>query len=196
MDKNELDTIDKKIELIRENILKVVGNPSLTIDAKRELIEIKEEQAKQLLDQKIELGWTNRRADNLILIEFQKLKEGITKGEFDQQYNLSGQPESDKLGRFSSEIPENDKQYKHLRKIAELFDKRDKIENYLLAQCIKPTIRNGSKYTKLSKSLYQQHKASYDKQIKNRFRTFNRFLKPLGYKVKFRSKTSIIEIIL
>lgn len=95
-------------------------------------------------------------------------------------------------------IPVKDRNYKTLVKMLNLFIQNRSKENYNtpnyeLYSCIQPTIRNNRyKVVKTSKKTYLDNKVEYDTKIKNRIRTLRKFLKPIGYTVKFRSHFSEI----
>lgn len=120
----------------------------------------------------------------------------VVQPEFDQIHNkYKNQEQTDKIisgtSKLITQLPEGGK-YKVVRKMATLFDKENKVKNYLLARCINPTAPQNGKRRKLGINDYKNSKTSYDKEIKNRFRILKKYWKLLGCTVKFRSESSEI----
>lgn len=101
-------------------------------------------------------------------------------------------PNKEKL--LLATVPSNDKQYKVAKKMLnELLSNNMQAQNYLLAQCITPTIV-GSNYKRHRFRLgdYKSDKTAYDVRIKNCFKTIRKRIKHLGYTVKFNAQFSEI----
>ncbi len=81
--------------------------------------------------------------------------------------------------------------YKEVRKIATQMIRNKKVENWILARCITPSLldrRNNKR--KLSRSDYSNSKEDYNKKIKNRLDTINGKWENLGHKIKFHADFS------
>ncbi|MEX0617022.1 MAG: hypothetical protein WD231_04425 [Candidatus Woykebacteria bacterium] len=89
-------------------------------------------------------------------------------------------------------VPDNRK-YTDVRKMLTLFSKNGlRADNYLLAQCIEPTVKlTRKKRFKLTKGYYEDNDKKYKSQIRNRFRTINRLIGPKKF-ARFHSGYSEI----
>lgn len=97
-----------------------------------------------------------------------------------------GQEESDK-DRLFEELPKNGK-YKEARKIAKQLLTNRKVDNWILARCITPTLRHGAnKRRKFGRNDYRNDKESYNSQIQNRLDTINKKWEGLNYCAKFHA---------
>jgi len=96
--------------------------------------------------------------------------------------------------QLENAIPKG-KKYKILKRMARLFDKYHRVENYKLTQCSNHKIRNfKGKLKTISKKEYGYKKTYYDQEIRNRFKILNRYWKFLGYKSHYRKKISFLSV--
>lgn len=85
--------------------------------------------------------------------------------------------------------------YKVPRKIAELFQSKDEIDNFYLAKCLKIKLQQNNKTVVLTKTRYKANKEKYDRQIKNCLRTIRKKWKPLGYSIQYRKeKSKVVQV--
>lgn len=79
---------------------------------------------------------------------------------------------------------------RELKKMLKVFEANQTPHNYLLAKSITPYVSTGTKSRKLNKLDYLKNKANFDKKIKNRFKTLNKYIKPQGLVIQFTSERS------
>lgn len=82
---------------------------------------------------------------------------------------------------------------RELKKMLEVFEANQTPHNYLLAKCITPYVSTGTKSRKLNKQDYLKSKANFNKKIKNRLRTLNKYIKPQNLVIRFRGDRSEIR---
>ena len=89
-------------------------------------------------------------------------------------------------------IPEKNRKYKNARGVASLLLGSDRVDNWLLAQRLNPTILSISvnKRRKFYKRDYLSKKGYYNQQIKNCLRTLKKLWNPLSCTIKFRPNYS------
>lgn len=89
-------------------------------------------------------------------------------------------------------IPERNRKYKNARRVASLLLGSDRVDNWLLAQRLNPTILSISvnKRRKFYKRDYLSKKGYYNQQIKNCLRTLKKLWNPLSHTIKFHPSYS------
>lgn len=89
--------------------------------------------------------------------------------------------------RLLEELSLNGK-YKVARKIAKQLLTNRKVDNWILARCITPTLRHGAnKRRKFGRNDYLNDKENYNSQIQNRLDTINGKWEDLNYCAKFHA---------
>ena len=89
-------------------------------------------------------------------------------------------------------IPKGRK-YKVIRKMARLFNMERKVDNYRLARCVMPVVRNQrGTYIKFRKKDYDAKKSYYDTKLKNHFKVARKYWKRIGYTVRFHGEYSCV----
>jgi hypothetical protein len=126
------------------------------------------------------------------LLEFKKLSDKkLTDAKIDLTFYRNKIKIADEIRRqggkkdLLSSIPKNGK-YKVLRRMAKVFQGKNEVPAYLLAQCVRPTL-NGRKFTKKD---FNNNKRFYKTKIKNRLES----LTPLiGFQIKSRGNKYVLE---
>ena len=185
--------MDSKIKTILDAKLKQID-----IELEQELIRIGEEYSRR----GIPGSGLHLRAQGLAKIKASAKKEEI-KAELEQKLEQSETDIKQSLHLANTSYDKQDakinfdvrnitiprgRKYLVTRKMAKLFENKQKVDNYLLAACITPTLRAQNRYRKFKKADYDKKK--HGNQIKNRFRTLRKFLKPLDCTVEFSGQFS------
>jgi len=190
-DNSDLEALDKKIDVIHKDVLEIIESTNLTVEAKKNIIEFKSQQIKDLLDRKTEAGWTDIRGKNLIILGLESLKEGLDTGHERKLYEVAKRQQSEEKGLIDA-IPKDDKRLRPAKKMVRLFEKSSEVPNYLLARCIIPTVRINSARRKLGSKDYESNQPYYNAKIKNCLRALNKYLEFKGIRVGFRSRKSVL----
>lgn len=151
------------------SILQKLNNqvfPSIILNDNPEWIKLQVEISGNLDDVKRDLE------ENLIL----SMDSNRLKGLIDKQNLIKDKLSSGHVNELLELIPERNRKYKFIRKIACAFVEESRVDNWKLASCLNPTFQ-GRKFRK------SDYTSKNDPKIKNRIKTLNDLWKSLGKKV-------------